>query len=245
MLTGLTSQLDAATQALSRAQQDKSFAESMLGQQLTAWQASQNGQNPDTLELQLAALQSQLAVLNSKYTDDYPDVIKVKNDIANLQKKIADSQKVKPAAPALPGKPGSEPAQIQSLRAQINQHDIDIKEKTAQQDEIQQQIKLYQSRVQSSPAVEQEYKAVTRDYQTALDFYNDLLKKRDQSAMASDLEERQEGEQFRVLDPAQLSPVESIVPEAAGFPARRLRRRTISRHLCFLSAGVPGYIAAK
>ncbi len=48
--------------------------------------------------------------------------------------------------------------------------------------------------MQSSPAVEQEYKAVTRDYQTALDFYNDLLKKRDESTMASDLEQRQEGE---------------------------------------------------
>jgi len=77
-----------------------------------------------------------------------------------------------------------------------------IKERTSQQEDIQKQIALYQARVQSSPAVEQEYKELTRDYQTALDFYNDLLKKRDQSAMASDLDRSQQGEQFRVLDPA-------------------------------------------
>src|SRR5208282_3534559 len=59
LLTGLTSQLDAANQSLARAQQDKTFAESMLTQQLAAWQAAQSGHNPDTLEQQLSALQTQ------------------------------------------------------------------------------------------------------------------------------------------------------------------------------------------
>jgi polysaccharide chain length determinant protein (PEP-CTERM system associated) len=232
VLTGLTSQLDATTQALSRAQQDKSFTESMLAQQLATWQATQNGQgeqSPDTLELQLNALQGQLAALRSKYTDNYPDVIKVRNDIVDLQKRIAQSQ-AEPAGPPAkaaagpsqiqqsqaepaepPAKAAAEPSQIQALRAQIHQHDVDIKERTAQQDELQQQIKNYQARVQSSPAVEEEYKALTRDYQTALEFYNDLLRKRDQSAMATDLEKRQEGEQFQVLDAANL-------PNAPSFP---------------------------
>jgi uncharacterized protein involved in exopolysaccharide biosynthesis len=86
-----------------------------------------------------------------------------------------------------------------------------VKDRTAQQEDIQKQIKLYQARVQSTPAVEQEYKELTRDYQTALDFYNDLLKKRDQSAMANDLERSQQGEKFRVLDPANL-------PNEPSFP---------------------------
>src|ERR1700688_3487060 len=60
LLTGQTSQLDAATQAVNRAQQDKSFAESILAQQLSAWQASQSGQNPETLDQPLDALQAQL-----------------------------------------------------------------------------------------------------------------------------------------------------------------------------------------
>ncbi len=91
LLTGLTSQLDATNQALARAQQDKSFAESMLTQQVAAWQATQSGRDPDTLEQQLAAMQTQLASLELRYTDDYPDVIKAKDDVAKLQKKIAET----------------------------------------------------------------------------------------------------------------------------------------------------------
>ena len=87
LLTGLTSQLDASTQALARAQQDKTFNESLLSQQMAAWQASQTGRNPETLEQQLIALQAHLTTLQSSYTDDYPDVIKAKNDIAVLAEK--------------------------------------------------------------------------------------------------------------------------------------------------------------
>ena len=97
LLTGLTSQLDASTQMLARAQQDKTFTESLLAQQVAAWQASQTGHNPETLEQQLIALQAHLANLQSSYTDDYPDVIKAKNDIAVLQKKIADGEGQKKA----------------------------------------------------------------------------------------------------------------------------------------------------
>ena len=215
LLTGLTSQLDAATQALARAQQDKSFAESMLTQQVATWQASQGGSNPETLEQQLTAMQTDLAKLEARYTEDHPDVIKAKNDIAALKKKIADSEAQKVPDSDKNLKPTVEPQQIAQLRAQIHNYDQVIAERSHEQDQIKQQIKVFQDRIQSSPAIEQEYKALTRDYQTALEFYNDLLKKRDQSAMASDLERRQEGEQFRVLDPANL-------PDQPSFPNRPL-----------------------
>src|SRR3981081_588518 len=182
LLTGLSSQLEASTQALNRAQQDKSFAESVLSQQMSAWQATQSGVNPETFDQQLAALQAQLLALQSKYTNDHPDVIKVKIDIAALKQKMAETdQQQKNAPPEKTIRAAAEPAQIQQLRAQIHQYDQVIKERTVQQEDIQKQINLYQSRVQASPTVEQEYKLITRDHQTALDFYNDLLKKHDQS----------------------------------------------------------------
>ena len=215
LLMTFTSQLDSATQALARAQQDKSYAESTLTQQVNAWQASQGGHDPETLETQLAVLQTQLASLQARYTDDYPDVIKAKNDIAALQKKIAENtnQKTRPdsAKPA----PSMEPASIQQLRAQIHTYEQVIAEKTKEQEAIKQQIKSYQDRVQSSPVVEQQYKELSRGYQTAQDSYNDLLKKRDSSAMATRLEQDQEGEQFTTLDPANL-------PDAPSFPNRLL-----------------------
>ena len=216
LLNNLTTQLEATTQALGRAQQEKSFDESMLTQQIASWQASQAGHNPETLEQQLAALQTQLATLQGRYTDDYPDVVKAKNDIAALKKQIAEADARRAAADS--GKsPKStiEPTQIAELRAKIRNLDQTIAEKAREQEQIRQQIEIQRARVQSSPAVEQEFKELTRGYQTALDSYNDLLKKRNASAMAADLERKQQGEQFRVLDPANL-------PDKPSFPNRPL-----------------------
>ena len=216
LLTGLTTQLDAANQALGRAQQDKSFAESMLTQQIAAWQAAQGSHNPETLEQQLAALQAQLANLQASYTDDYPDVIKAKADIAAVEKKIAESENVKSTTDqAAAQKSTVEPVEITQWRAQVHTAEQVIAEKTKEEEQIKQQIKLYQSRVQSSPMVEQQYKELTRGYQTALDSYNDLLKKRDASAMSQSLNQQQQGEQFRVLDPANL-------PDKPSYPNRPL-----------------------
>ena len=216
LLTGLTSQLDASTQALARAQQDKSFSESLLSQQVAAWQASQTGRNPETLEQQLIALQALLTKLEASYTDDYPDVIKAKSDIAALEKKIAESDgPSKTNASSKTPKISTEPAQIQQLRAQLHNDDVLIAAKTKEQEQIRKQIDLYQARVQSSPAVEQQYKELTRGYQTALDSYNSLQKELTDSNMAVNLERKQEGEQFVVLDPANL-------PDKPTFPNRPL-----------------------
>ena len=90
MLMSLNSQLDATTQTLSRAQQDKAYTESMLAQQIAAWKSSQSSTNPQTLEQQLTQLQAQLLQLQARYTDDYPDVIKTKADIAEVEKKLKE-----------------------------------------------------------------------------------------------------------------------------------------------------------
>jgi polysaccharide chain length determinant protein (PEP-CTERM system associated) len=203
LLNGQTSQLEAATQGVNRALQDKSFAESILAQQLSAWQASQAGQNPETSDQQLEALQTQLATLRSKYTDDHPDVIKAKNDIVALKKKIVESdQQPKNVVPEKNTSTKGEPTQILQLRAQIHQYDQVIKERTAQQEQIKKQIETYQGRVAASPGVEQEYKLLTRDHQTVLDSYNDLMKKRDASAMSTEYDQSKQNDRFHVLDPA-------------------------------------------
>ena len=216
LLGNMGSQLDAATQSLARAQQDKSFTEAILNQQLAAWQATQTGRSPETLEQQLAALQTQLVTLQARYTDDYPDVIKVKHDIASLKKQIAISDTQKASTDASKTQKNTlEPREIAQLRATLHNLDQVIEQKAREQEQIKQAIKVYEDRVQSSPAVEQQFKELTRGYQTALDSYNGLLRKRDESAMAAELERKQEGEQFRVLDPANL-------PDKPSFPNRPL-----------------------
>src|SRR5712691_8943696 len=89
LLMGLNSQLETNTQTLNRAQQDKAYAESLLAQQLAAWKSTAtDSADPKTMQKQMADLQSQLMQLKARYTDDYPEVVKAKNDIKALQKKI-------------------------------------------------------------------------------------------------------------------------------------------------------------
>jgi uncharacterized protein involved in exopolysaccharide biosynthesis len=213
---GMNTQLEAVSQVLSRAQQDKTYMESLLAQQIAAWQATKAGTDPVTLEQQLTRMESELVPLEARYTADHPDVIKARNDIAQLRKKI---EQAKSAQPEVPDKEDAsrltEPAQIAQLRGQIHQAEVIIKEKTREQDRLQEQIKIYQARVQLSPVVEQQYKELTRDYETALAFYNDFLDKKNQSEVATDMERRQQGEQFRVMDSANL-------PEKPSFPNRPL-----------------------
>ena len=217
ILMGLNSQLDANTQTLNRAQQDRSYTESMLAQQLAAWKSSQNATNPQTLEQQLAALQSQLITLQARYTDDHPDVVKTKKDIAELKRRVNEMNlAAAQTTDASTDKAGlAESPEIRQLRVQIHQYDAAIDQGTREQKRLQNQIGLFQGRVALSPAVEEQYKALNRDYNTAQRFYDDLLAKKSQSEMQTDMELRQQGEQMRLLNPADL-------PQDPSFPNRIL-----------------------
>jgi polysaccharide chain length determinant protein (PEP-CTERM system associated) len=219
LLTGMSQQLEAATQGLNQAQQQKAFTQSMLNQQLAVSAAlrTSDGRSAQSLEQQLDDLQKQLASLETRYTEDHPSVVRVKDSIARLQKKMRETPAQQEAVGNRPDPRGSaiESPQVQQLRAQLDQENLSIRQKEQEQARLQHQMSVLQGRIQLSPAVEQEYKFLTRDYQTALDFYNDLLKKQNNSQMATELERRQQGESFRVLDPPSL-------PQRPSFPDRRL-----------------------
>ena len=244
ILMGLTSQLDAATQALSRAQQDKSFAQSNLNQALDAWQG-----RPERPQSSNFTSNNSLSCKRSlrNFRRGTRTAIRMWSGRKTILPRSKRKSRIKGKLPAilLPRRRDrnrhSSPRRIQRLRAQIHILDQMIAEKTREQEEVKRQIKEYQGRVQSSPSVEQEYTELTRGYQTALDTYHELEKKRDQAAMATNLERRQEGEQFTVLDPANL-------PDRPSFPnrplvcARRLRRRVGSRVGAGVLSGNAGHI---
>lgn len=228
ILTGMNSQLEATTQTLNRAEQDKTYTESLLAQQLASWKSSQSSSNPQTLEQQLTLAQAQLIALQGRYTDDFPDVVKTKKQIADLQKKLDEINSATPSAAAASGSQANatEPPEIQQLRMQIHQYDQVIAQATREQKTLQSQIRVLQGRVALSPAVEEQYKQLTRDYDTAQKFYDDLLAKKNQSAMQTAMEREQQGEQMRLQIPADL-------PDSPSFPNR----------LMFAAGGLGGGLA--
>jgi uncharacterized protein involved in exopolysaccharide biosynthesis len=214
MLMSLNTQLDATTQTLARAQQDKAYTESMLAQQTAAWKSSQSNTNPQTLEQQLNQLQAQLMQLQARYTDDHPDVIKTKADISEVQKKLKEVNAAAAIATDSSDKASAaEPPEIRQLRLQIHQYQSVIEQATIDQKRLQGQIGVYQSRTAMSPGVEEQYKVLTRDNDNAQAFYKDLLAKKSAAALGTSMEDQAQGEQVQRLGAASL-------PDSPSFPNR-------------------------
>ena len=213
MLTSLNTQLDAATQALARMQQDLSYGQTILAQQTREFQTPETQRvAPLAQQQELQQLLSQESDLETRYTSDYPDVVAIKRKIADLRHEMAQAPPVA-VAPAANTAPRNEPPSLLQLRAQLRAEELGIAQKKHDQAAIQAQIKMYQDRISSSPMVQEQYKTLTRDYQTAQDSYDSLLKNMQQAKMATDLERQQKGEQFSMID-------EPNLPEAPFSPKR-------------------------
>ena len=227
VLNSLNSQLEAATQQIENLQQNESMDEALLAQQSAPSTATAPGsQTPQALEQELKTLQAEEADLTAHYTPDYPDVKAMHRKVQDLQKKIALAESAPPPAPTAPTANRPDSASVQTLRAQLSGIRLAIQEKKKLQDQLQETIRSYQGRIQSSPQVEQQEKQLTRDYQTAQAMYDKLSQQASQAKLTTDLESRQEGENFSVLDAANF-------PDAPTFP----------NHSVFAAGGVAAGLA--
>jgi uncharacterized protein involved in exopolysaccharide biosynthesis len=153
--------------------------------------------------------------LRARYTDDHPDVIKTKNDIAEVKKKLAEvnSASENPGDAITEQASATEPPEIRQLRLQVHQYGDVITAATRDQKRLQQEINDYQGRVAISPAVEEQYKALARDYTNAQKDYEDLLANKSKADLTVKMNNQSQGERMVELEAANL-------PEAPSFPNR-------------------------
>jgi polysaccharide chain length determinant protein (PEP-CTERM system associated) len=219
IIGSLNSQLEATTQQIQALEQNKSVGETLLAQQPASGAAAASPvQTAQYQQKELDDLTAQEADLTSRYTADYPEVKTVRRKIADLRSEMAKAPSVPASATPAPAAaaPVREAANVVQLRAQLRGIEVQLQAKHKLQDDLQAQIRSYQGRIQASPEVAAQFKELTRDYDTAQGFYNQLLQKKDQSQMTTDLEHRQEGETFTVLDAATL-PTEPTYPKQGVF----------------------------
>jgi uncharacterized protein involved in exopolysaccharide biosynthesis len=213
MLQSLTSQLEAANQSVGRLEQSETLLQAMITQETENQKNVEpaiGGVTVDERRSQLKTLINQRNELLNQYQSDYPDVVAINRKIAELQEMIAHPATEPAAIAAPPVKKGDSP-QLFQLKTQLRGEQQSLTAAKQEQGRIQEQIRAVQSKIEASPAIEEEYKQVTRDHDIALGFYNSLLGKMNESSMATALEHRQQGENFRVMDAPNL-------PDSPTFP---------------------------
>jgi len=158
----------------------------------------------------LEAARARLAVLETRYTEEHPDVAATKRQVRDLEAKVAaESAAVKAQGPQAPRPLTTAEMQRQSrireLTAEIQNLDSQITRKQAEEHQLRETISAYQAKVEAAPTRESELTELTRDYATLQGAYTSLLTKREDSKMSANLERRQVGEQFKVLDPPRIA----------------------------------------
>lgn len=158
--------------------------------------------------LSTTELYAQLKLLRSKYTEKHPDVIRIKK---MLEERINQDNQ---SAPSQNGNQSSNYAGMaikSELDRQIHELEKAIRAMVIENDELRNKINLYQHRIEDTPKREQELLALRRDYSNIQASYNSLLERKLEAEISVNMERKQKGEQFRILDTAKL-PEKPISP---------------------------------
>lgn len=213
ILDGIQQQLQAAETKRERAVEQQAYLNAMQNQYQSM---SDSSIVPDALDKQLESAQTNLAAMEARYTDDYPDVKKLKETIAALEKLKKDmAAQARENLAADQGTTDQVKAgmPILQLKTQMKLNRAEIDQANQQIQRLQQAAQVYQARLNATPAVQAAMEDLVRDRENMQKEYSDLLSKKNESALATSLEMRQEGAQFRIIDPPSL-------PDKPEFPDR-------------------------
>jgi hypothetical protein len=166
----------------------------------------------------LEKLQDELANLRLKYTDRHPDIVRIKDNIARLEEQAEkESENKSPISASEPSEPvpAMELPEIGFMNLQkVQQDEIrrDINKQKAEITELTEHIRLYQQRVENTAKREQELYSLKRDYDNIKSSYDSLVERKLEAEIAVNMEKKQKGEQFRIIDQAVL-PQKPVSPD--------------------------------
>ena len=156
-------------------------------------------------------LRKHLDDLKQRYTDRHPDVVRLKRKIADLEGRAAEaSEAAAEAAPMedLPADAGKGAEDLPAFdfqpmqRAQTDQLKAEVASQAAELETLRRAVAKYQERVEDTPKREQELLSLQRDYENVKSAYNSLLGRKLEADISVNMEKKQKGEQFQVLDVA-------------------------------------------
>jgi len=165
-------------------------------------------------QMSLEQLRDKLSGLRAGYTDQHPDVVRLQAKIEKLEKEqAANSASTQGAFGSAAGTGRLASVQLNAeaarqravLNGAITSLEIDIAK-------INQEIRDYQRRVEATPKREQELLSLRRDYDNIKGSYNSLLNRKLEADISVNMEKKQKGEQFQIIDVARL-PEKPVSPD--------------------------------
>jgi polysaccharide chain length determinant protein (PEP-CTERM system associated) len=156
----------------------------------------------------LRQLREQLASLKNRYTNRHPDVIRLENRIADFESKNKETAPID----------GQVQEGTDEIRAAgINQRQLyeikqDVNNLTDEIAQLGYEVRRYQKRVENTPKREQELMSLRRDYNNIQESYSSLLSRKLEAEISVNMERKQKGEQFRIIDSARL-PQKPVSPD--------------------------------
>jgi len=183
-----------------------------------------NASQPISTAQQLEIARARLELARLRFTLDHPEVLSLQRTVADLQTRLGQEAPVSDALatvePTISPQEQALKKRLGDLQAELDVIDHQLTANNAEAARLKQTVASYQEKIDVVPTRESELVELTRDYSTLQTGYTNLLTKREDSQISANLERRQIGEQFQVLDPASL-------PERPYNESRRLATMSV------------------
>ena len=228
ILSGLQAQLQNEQDTLNTAKQQRVYLQTLIEQYRALHTTSRAAEGTpiglSAIDQELNRLKSKLADLSSRYTDNYPEVESLKGEITKTEKMrgvlLAESKgnsgrQLDGTGARDTANPSQDPPPLQ-LQGQLQANQVEIANREQAITELKARVNGYQDRLNSAPAREQQLADLTRGYDQTKANYDVLLKKQNESEMATSMEQMQQGERFSMIDPPSL-PLKPDFPNRLKF----------------------------
>jgi len=211
ILNALQARLQQANDGLNRSEEQKLYLSSMMNAYRETpslgglGMVNAAGDADVDIDAELVHLKSELSKAQARYTNEHPTVVQIQDEIAKAEKLKAQMKK------------GDQPMSrsLAEVQSQLKGTELDIQNRKKEISGIQSQMQAYETRLNETPMREQQLADLSGDYDQKRENYDLLVKKRDDSALATNMERNQQGENFVVLDPPRF-------PVSPYFPNRLL-----------------------
>lgn len=219
-------QLQASQAQLSQAQLELSQAQNSAGRlrqqireeeqrRLESVKSSQSGiESPEVRDInnRLEPLRKNLDDLQLRYTDQHPDIQRLKAMISSLEQQKQQLKKSHPVSIA--SAVDNSPIYSQ-LKLSLGEVELQIAAASVKVQEYQRRIKALQSQVHVVPQIEAELANLNRDYNITKQNYDQLVSRREAARISQERETTANDIEFKIIEPP-------AVPEKPSGPNRPL-----------------------